>query len=91
MLQDIWELILKIGENFWWKNKTQRNRTWFLSKYGGLSIYGIDVEMRYFIDDEDIKFLKRYEYALFGNPENPDGTSTDHAYFSFTRTCLTES
>ena len=32
----------------------QRTRTRFLEKYGGLSIYDIDFEKRYSIDDEDI-------------------------------------
>ena len=52
-----------------------------MSKYGGLSLYGIDFGKRYYIDDEDIQFVKGYEYALIGNPDNTYGTSTDHEYF----------
>ena len=36
----------------------QITRTHFLEKYGGLSIYDIDFEKRYPIDDEDIHFVK---------------------------------
>ena len=52
-----------------------------LGKYGVLSNYDIDFEKRYFIDDEDIHFLKGYEYDLIGNPDHPYGTSTDNKYF----------
>ena len=69
----------------------QRTRTHFLAKYGGLSPYDINFGNRYSIDDEDINFLIGYGYALIGKPDNPDGTSTDHEYFSFMMTCLTES
>ena len=40
------------------KKDDQRYRTRFLAKYGGLSIYGIDAEKRYSIDDKEIKFFK---------------------------------
>ena len=53
----------------------------FLEKYGGLSLYDIDSQKRYSIDDEDNNFVKGCEYALIGNPYHPDGTSTDHEYF----------
>ena len=36
---------------------------------------------RYYIDDEYIHFVKGDGYALIGNPDHPDGTSTDHKYF----------
>ena len=49
-----------------------------MAKYGGLYIYDNDFGKRYFIDDEDIHFVKGYGYALIGNPDYPDGTSTDH-------------
>ena len=46
---------------------------------------------RYLINDEDIHFVKGYEYALIGNPYHPYGTSTDHEFFAFMMTCSTES
>ena len=65
-------------------NKTdQRSRTHFFSKYGGLCIYYIDMKKRCKIDHREIIFVKEDGYALIGNPDNPDRTSTDHEYFSF--------
>ena len=52
-----------------------------MAKYGGLSLYDIDTEKRYSVDDKDINFIKVYGYALIGNPDHPDGSSTDHEYF----------
>ena len=52
-----------------------------MSKYGGLSLYDINFEKRYLIDDEYNNFVKGYGYALFGHPDHPDGTSNDHEYF----------
>ena len=63
------------------KKDDQRSRTRFLSKYGGLSLYDIDMEKRYSIDHKDIHFVKGDGYALIGNPDHPDGSSTDHEYF----------
>ena len=63
------------------KKDDQRYRTRFLAKYGGLSLYDIDTEKRYSIDDKEIHFVKGDGYALIGNPDHPDGTSTDHEYF----------
>ena len=63
------------------KNNDQISRTRFLAKYGGLSLYNIDMEKRYSIDDKEIHFLKGDGYALIGNPDYPDGSSTDHEYF----------
>ena len=54
------------------KKHEQRSRTRFLGKYGGLSLYDINIERRYTIDDKDIHFLKKNGYALIGNPDNPD-------------------
>ena len=62
------------------KKNYQITRTRFLEKYGGLSLYYIDFEKRYPIDDEYIHFVKGYGYALIGNPDHPFGTSTDHEY-----------
>ena len=59
----------------------QRTRTRFLEKYGGLSIYDIDTEKRYYIDDKCIHFVKGDIYNLIGNPDHPYGTATDHEYF----------
>ena len=63
------------------KKDDQRYRTRFLAKYVGLSLYDIDTEKRYSINDNEIHFVKRYGYALIGNPDFPDGSSTDHEYF----------
>ena len=38
------------------KKYDQRSRTCFLDKYGGLSLYDIDTEKRYYIDDKEIHF-----------------------------------
>ena len=62
------------------KKNDQRNRTRFLEKYGGISLYDIGFGKRYSIDDEDIHFVKGDRYALIGNPYYPYGTSTDHEY-----------
>ena len=63
------------------KKDDQRSCTRFLAKYGGLSLYDIDMEKRYSIDDKEINFLKGDEDALIGNPDHPNGSSTDHEYF----------
>ena len=63
------------------KKYDQRSRTCFLDKYGGLSLYDIDTEKIYSICDKEIHFVKGERYALIGNPDHPDGTSTDHEYF----------
>ena len=36
--------------------KTERTCNRFLAKYGGLSLYGIEFEKRYSIDDENIYY-----------------------------------
>ena len=48
------------------KKNVQRTLTHFLDKYGGLSLYAIDIERRYTFNNEDIHFVKGYGYALFG-------------------------
>ena len=63
------------------KKNYQITRTRFLEKYGGIFLYDIDFEKIYYIDDEEIHFIKGYVYALIGNPYNPYGTSTHHEYF----------
>ena len=63
------------------KKYDQRSCTRFLVKYGGLSLYDIDMEKRYYIYDKEIHFVKGDRYALIGNPDHPDWTSTDHEYF----------
>ena len=78
-------------EKYPMKINYQRTCTRFLEKYCGLSLYDINYEKKYFIDDEYINFWKGDVYALIGNPDNPDVTSTDHEYFSFMINCLTES
>ena len=52
-----------------------------MENYCGVSLYDIDIENIYTIDNEDIHFVRKYDYALIGNPENPDGTSSYHEYF----------
>ena len=60
------------------KKDDQRYCTCFLAKYGGLSLYDIDTEKRYSIDEKEMHFVKGYVCALIGNPDFPDGSSTDH-------------
>ena len=56
------------------KKYDQRYRNCFLAKYGGLSIYDIDTENRYSIDEKEMHFLKGEGYALIGKPDFPDGS-----------------
>ena len=63
------------------KKDDQRSRTCFLAKYVGLSLYDIYTQKRYSIDDKEIRFVKGYGYALIGNPDHLDGSSTDHEFF----------
>ena len=63
------------------KKDDQRSWNRSLAKYGELSLYYIDTENRYSIDDKEIHFVKGDEYALIGNPDHPDGTSSDHEYY----------
>ena len=63
------------------KKDDQISLTRFLAKYGGLSLYYIDTEKKYSIDDKEIHFVKGDGYALIGNPDHPDGSSTDYEYF----------
>ena len=67
------------------KKNDQRTRTRFLEKYGGLSLYDLDFERIYTLDDEDIHFIKGDGYTLIGNPDHPDETATDHEYFFHSR------
>ena len=60
------------------KKYDQRSHTRFLVKYGELSLHEINMEKRYSIDDKEIHFAKVHGYALIGNPDHPDGTSTGH-------------
>ena len=73
------------------KKDDHRSGTRFLANYGGLSLYDIDIEKRYSIDDKEFHFVKGDGYALIGNPYHPDGSSTDHEYFAFMTICLIES
>ena len=63
------------------KKDDQRYCTRFLAKYGGLSLYDIDTEKRYSIDEKEMHFVKGEGYALIGNPYFTYGSSTDHEYF----------
>ena len=73
------------------KKDDQRYRTRFLAKYGGLSLYDIDTQKRYSIDKKEMHFVKGEGYALIGNPDFPDGSSTVHEYFCIHEDFLTES
>ena len=46
---------MKTGEMFLMNKDDQRSCTHFLDNYGGLSLYDIDIEKRYSIDDK--KFI----------------------------------
>ena len=46
--------------NLLMKKDDQSSRTRFLANYGGLSIYYIDTENIYSIDDKEIHFVKGY-------------------------------
>ena len=52
-----------------------------MAKFGGISICGIYLNEIYTIDHEDIHVVNKYGYALIGNPDFPDGTSTYQEYF----------
>ena len=39
------------------------------------------MEKIYSIDDKEVHFVKGGGYAFIGNPDHPDGSSTDHEYF----------
>ena len=54
-----WELLAM-------KKNDQRTRIRFLAKYGGLSLYDIDMEKRCSIDFKCIHFVKGVGYALIG-------------------------
>ena len=58
----------------------QRTRTCLLAKYGGLSLYCIVFGERCSINDKGVHFIKGDRYALIGNPNHPDGTSSYHEY-----------
>ena len=68
-------------EIFSMKKYDQRTCTFLLAKYGGLYFYDIDMENRYSVGDKDIHFVDGDGYALIGNLDHPDGTSTDREYF----------
>ena len=53
-----------------------------LGKYGGLSLYDIGFKKVYSIDVEQVHFVKKGGYYCTSNPNNPDGTSADHDFFS---------
>ena len=57
----------------------------FLAKYGGLALYDEYVEKIYTIDHEDIHFFNKKGWSLVGIPDEPDGSSTDHKFFSINK------
>ena len=63
------------------KKTDQISCTRFLEKYGGFSLYDIDLEKTYTIDVKCIWFVKGYGYDLIDNPDHTDGTSTNYEYF----------
>ena len=52
-----------------------------LGRYRGLSLYDVDFEKRYSIDDKDINFVKEDGYVLIGYLDHPYRTSNDREYF----------
>ena len=52
-----------------------------MGKYGRLSLFDTYIEKIYTIDYEEIRFVKKYGYALIGNTYHSYGTSTYHEYF----------
>ena len=90
LLQESWELTFEDWGNCT-RKKLPKNLTHILAKYGVLSLYYIDFDKRYSIDDGEIHFVKGYGYALIGYPDHPYGTSTDHEYFFIHDEFLTES
>ena len=63
------------------KKTDQISRSRFLEKCGSFSLYDIDMKNRYTIDHKYIWFIKKYWFALIGNPDHLDGTLADHEYF----------
>ena len=63
------------------KKYDHRSCTHCLAKYGGISLCDIDTDKKYSIDDKEMYFVKGDGYALIGNPDHSDGSSTDHKYF----------
>ena len=55
----------------------------FIAKYVSLNIYDEDVEKRFVIDHEELKFDKNYGWNLFGIYDQPNGLMFDHDYFCF--------
>ena len=53
----------------------------FPAKYGSLALYDVDMEKRFIIDHEQLKFDKTDGWNLIGIPEKEYGTLSDHEYF----------
>ena len=53
----------------------------FLAKYGSLALCDEDLEKRFIIDQEQLKFDKNYRWTLFGICDKPNGTLSDHETF----------
>ena len=62
------------------KKNDQRTHTCLLAKHIEISLYDNDFGSRYSIKNDKIHFVKGDRYALIGNLNHPDGTSTDHEY-----------
>ena len=52
----------------------------FLAKYGSLALYDEDLEKRFIIDHEQLKFDKTDGWTLIEIPEKEDGAFSDHEY-----------
>ena len=52
-----------------------------MSKYGGLSIFDMDMKKRDTIYYGEVCLVNKYGYALIGNTDKPYGNSMDHKYF----------
>ena len=53
----------------------------FLAKYVSLALYDKDLEKRFIIDHEQLKFDKNAGRTLIGITDKPEGTLSDHEYF----------
>ena len=53
-----------------------------LEKSDTMHLYDDYLQKRYTIDHEDTHFFKKKGWALIGIPDEPDGGSTYHKYFS---------
>ena len=53
----------------------------FLATYGSMSLYVEDLEKRFIIEHEQLKFDKNDGWTLIEISEKPDWTFSDHEYY----------